>query len=216
MAKQTTHMIYFCYGASASCSPWASHSPCSACRAQVLAEFWKGTSVLDQAQRRGSLWTVPPSHSSPAGWSLCLCSASPWLLYLGQAHVPLHWPPQFSLQWGSPGSICTYWVGRPRVPTFWRNSLWVCFPYSFRKQRRGQNNPQYRKCSTGHGYCCIFLACHLLRRTWRVNSKTVKQSHPGCVRKMSFSVSWHQCMGNSGDGLCWAQWCLERRWEGFF
>ena len=91
------HTIYFCCGMSASCSPWASPRPCSACRLQVPVEFRKGMAALAKPQSRGSLWTVPPSHSSAAGWSRCFCSTSLGLLFLGQAHEHIYGTPQFFL-----------------------------------------------------------------------------------------------------------------------
>lgn len=51
-------MIFFCCGMSASCSPWASHSPCSACKVQVLPEFQNGTAALALSQSRSNLCTV--------------------------------------------------------------------------------------------------------------------------------------------------------------
>lgn len=123
MAKQTTLPLWstFAMARLHHAAPELATVPVVHAEFRYWLDFRKRGLPLS-CQSRGGLWIVSLPVPVLQG-GLGVCSASLGLLFLGQAHVHLHWPPQFSLQWGSPGSIGTYWVGRPRVPYFWTTAF---------------------------------------------------------------------------------------------
>lgn len=111
--------------------PW---EPCM--RAHWMLRFTKEGAALVQPQNRAGLCTVPLSSAIAVAWSECLlgCFSQDKLMCI------------FT---DLPCSTCSGAPPGASAPTeeagsefsFWRNRLRDCFPYGFRKKRRGQNNP---------------------------------------------------------------------------